>query len=125
MPAQRNPAKPHSRVHRGPIGAKNAIIDLPAGGCDLPVPAIPKGREWSTDQRARWRELWRSPQATQWDDSARGVVATLVIYEAMILSGEASAWVAQEARYAAESLGLTPKAMTSLGWRIVETGAGS
>lgn len=123
MPGQRNPSKPHSRAHRGAIGPRNALVDLPADGCDLPVPRIPAGREWTREQRARWKELWQSPQATQWDDSARGVVATLVIYEAMILSGEASAWVAQEARYASEHLGLTPKAMTALGWRIVETGA--
>ncbi|NPC96609.1 hypothetical protein HOQ23_07445 [Nocardioides sp. zg-DK7169] len=84
---------------------------------------MPKGREWTTHQRARWRELWKSPQATQWDDSARGTVATLVIYESMIFEDRASAWVAQEARHAAESLGLTPKAMVSMGWRILDPGA--
>jgi hypothetical protein len=47
-------------------------------------------------------------------------VACLVIYEAAILSGEAAAWQAQEARYAAEALGLTPRSLASLGWRIVE-----
>lgn len=120
MPTPRNPNRPHSRANRGPIGAKNAITDLPASGCDLPVPRMPAGRGWTSTQRARWRELWKSPQATQWDDSARGTVATLVIYESMIVGDNASAWVAQEARYAAEALGLTPKAMTSLGWRIVE-----
>jgi hypothetical protein len=53
-----------------------------------------------------------------WDDTARGTVAVLVVYEAAILAGSAAAWQAQEARYAAEALGLTPKAMASLGWRI-------
>jgi hypothetical protein len=47
-------------------------------------------------------------------------VATLLIFEAAILSDSAAAWQAKEARYAAEALGLTPRSMTALGWRIVE-----
>jgi len=56
----------------------------------------------------------------QWDETARGTVACLVIFETAIFTGTASAWQAQEARYAAESLGLTPRSMTSLGWRIAQ-----
>jgi hypothetical protein len=120
MPAARNGAKPHSRVNRGSVGSRQALVALPARGCDLPVPELPAGPEWTGEQRARWAELWQSPQATQWDETARGTVACLVIYEAAILSGEAAAWQAQEARYAAEALGLTPRSLASLGWRIVE-----
>lgn len=120
MPQKRNPAKPYSRAHRGTMGSRQALIDLPATGCSLPVPAMPTGREWSKEERARWAELWQSPQATQWDETARGTVAALVIYETAIFTGSASAWQAQEHRYAAESLGLTPRSLTSLGWRIVE-----
>jgi hypothetical protein len=53
MPAKRNPAKPHSRTHRGTIGGRQALIDLPATGCDLPVPAMPAGRDWTPAERAR------------------------------------------------------------------------
>ena len=120
MPAPRNASKPHSRAHRGTVGSRQALTDLPAAGCDLPVPDLPLGREWSDAESARWEELWQSPQATQWDETARGTVASLVIYEVAIFSGTASAWMAQEARYAAEALGLTPRALASLGWRIVE-----
>lgn len=120
MPPKKNPAKPYSRVHRGTMGSRQALIDLSASGCTLPVPAMPAGRQWSTAQVARWRELWKSPQANQWDETARGTVGCLLIYESAIFDGSASAWQAQEARYAAESLGLTPRSMTSLGWRIVE-----
>lgn len=122
MPPPRNATKPHSRANRRPVtsGPRTALVDLPAGGCDLPVPALPAGREWSDAEQARWVELWESPQATQWDDSARGTVAVLVTYEAAIFAGTASAWQAQEARYAAEALGLTPRALGQLGWRIVE-----
>jgi len=84
------------------------------------VPDLPDGRDWSEAQHQRWTELWESPQATQWDDTARGTVAVLVMYEAAIFTGAASAWMAQEARYASEALGLTPRALAALGWRIVE-----
>ncbi|MCH0540752.1 hypothetical protein I3F58_14475 [Streptomyces sp. MUM 203J] len=50
----------------------------------------------------------------------------LIVYEAAILAGEASAWQVQEARHAGAALGLTPRAMAQLGRCIVdETGAGS
>lgn len=122
MPAPRNAAKEHSRAHRRPVssGPRNALIDLPAAGCTLPIPDPPKGRDWSRSELERWAELWESPQATQWDDTARGTVAVLVTFEAAIFAGTASAWQAQEARYAAEALGLTPRALAQLGWRIVE-----
>ena len=120
MPPKRNAAKPHSRAHRGTAGARVPLLDLPAAGCELPVPDMPGGRAWTEIEEARWSELWRSPQATQWDETAVGTVAALVIFEAAILAGSAAAWQAQEARYAAEALGLTPKALAALGWRIAE-----
>lgn len=122
MPAPRNAGKPHSRAHRRPVtsGPRSALVELPAAGCALPVPDPPAGRAWSDAELDRWRELWESPQATQWDDTARGTVAMLVAYEAAIFAGSAAAWQAQEARHAAEALGLTPRALASLGWRIVE-----
>ncbi|MDX3868014.1 phage terminase small subunit [Streptomyces europaeiscabiei] len=119
MPALRDPSKPHSRAHRGQ-GRGSGLVNLPAGGCTEPVPDLPPGRDWSDAERARWEELWGSPQATQWDESARGTVAVLVVYESAILAGKASAWQAQEARHAGEALGLTPRALAALGWRIVD-----
>lgn len=122
MPVPRNATKPHSRAHRRPVtsGPRTALVELPAAGCTLPVPKPPTGRKWTAPEMDRWRELWESPQATQWDDSARGTVAVLVTYESAIFAGAASAWQAQEARYAAEALGLTPRALAQLGWRIVD-----
>lgn len=120
MPPKRNPLKPYSRAHRGNLGSRQALVELPATGCSLPVPDMPPGREWAASEQSRWNELWSSPQATQWDETARGTVACLIIYETAIFTGSASAWQAQESRYASESLGLTPKSLTALGWRIVE-----
>ena len=121
MGVQRNMTKPNSRAYRPQSEAiRAALVELPAEGCTLPVPELPKSRDWDEVEQARWAELWESPQATQWDDSCRGTVALLVQYETRLLAGEGSAWVAQECRYAAEALGLTPKAMASLGWRIAD-----
>ncbi|MGD7707004.1 hypothetical protein [Microlunatus sp. Y2014] len=118
MAAPRNAAKPNSRAHRRPSD-RAALVELPAAGCDLPVPDMPGGRDWSEIEQDRWAELWGSPQASQWDESCRGTVAVLIAYETAILADCAAAWQAQEARYASEALGLTPRALGQLGWRIV------
>lgn len=120
MPTPRNTTKPHSRAHHRPVavGQRAAQVTLPAAGCDLPLPKLPAGREWSRVERARWRELWTSPQATQWDETATGTVALLVSYESALLAGNGTAWIAQEARHAADALGLTPRAMATLGWVV-------
>ena len=46
------------------MGSRQALIDLSATGCSLPVPEVPSGREWSTVGRDRWAELWQSPQTS-------------------------------------------------------------
>ncbi|MDQ3274231.1 MAG: hypothetical protein M3Q39_04155 [Actinomycetota bacterium] len=61
----RNPAKPSSRHRLGPAQVTQ-LVKLPAHGCDLPVPGIPAGREWTVAEVELWAELWTSPQATQW-----------------------------------------------------------
>ena len=122
MPTPQNRGKKHSRAYRGPGGPVTgpALLELPASGCALPVPDLPHGRVWEPHERERWTELWESPQANAWDDSCRGTVAALVIFESEVMAGVASAWQAAEMRHAAESLGLTPRGMAALGWRIVD-----
>lgn len=124
MGTPRNFTKPNSRAHRRPQtpAQRAALVMLPAEGCTLPVPPLPAGREWSETERTRWNELWTSPQATQWDETASGTVALLVTYESVLLSGQGAAWHGAEARHAAEALGLTPRAMAALGW-AVESGS--
>lgn len=120
MPAPRNFTKENSRAHRRPPSPaqRAALVMLPVQ-CDEPIPKMPPMRAWSRHERARWRELWQSPQATQWDETVSGTVALLVSYESRLLSGDGgAAWVAQEARHAAEALGLTPKSMAALGWAV-------
>lgn len=117
MPGPRpDPSRPYSR-HR-PRGVQSALTMLPAGGCDLPPPTIPNVRKWSRYERRLWRELWASPQATQWDDSNVLAVAMLIVHFTAVLSGSAAAWQAQEARHLADRLGLTPEGAKGLGWRL-------
>lgn len=111
----RNPGKPHSR--HGQKGRSGALLTLPAT-CDLPVPDLPPGREWSGPERQLWDELWTGPQASQWDDSFIPVVAMFVCHTSNILGGRASAWMAQEARHLSDRLGLTPQGMAALGWQL-------
>jgi hypothetical protein len=120
VPPQKNHLTPNSRAHRRPSSPSQraALVVLPPEGCELPVPKIPRGRQWSTIEKARWKELWQSPQATQWDETAAGTVALLVTYESKLLADEGAAWIAQEARHAADALGLTPRSMAALGWVV-------
>jgi hypothetical protein len=118
MPAA-NALKPHSRAHRRP-GSAAAIVTLPRNGCEEEAPPMPAGRGWTDVERDRWVELWQSPQASQWDDSHAATVAMLIVHEQAILSGHGAAWVAAEARFIGEALGLTPRSMAALGWKIAE-----
>lgn len=121
MPAPANRGKPNSRAYRGPGGSGSGpvLLELPASGCTLDVPPMPEGRAWAEHEQARWRELWESPQATAWDESVRGIVASLIVYEGAVWAGSAAAWQAMEMRHASDALGLTPKGMAALGWKIV------
>ncbi len=112
-----NPSRPHSR-HR----QSATLVELPAE-CALPMPKLPRGRKWSPAERALWRELWRSPQASQWDDSYAAAVAQYVVHACAVVAGQAAGWQAQECRYLGDRLGLTPAGLTSLGWRLPEPGA--
>ncbi|MGW5272750.1 phage terminase small subunit [Streptomyces sp. NPDC004044] len=111
----RNPGKPNSR-HRN-IGGGSGLLQLPPE-CTLPVPDLPPGRDWSQPEVQMWEELWTGPQANQWDDSFIPVVAMFVTNCSNILSGRASAWMAQEARHLSDRLGLTPQGMAALGWQL-------
>jgi len=94
------------------------MLELPGDGCSLPAPPMPKGRRWTEAECELWRELWSSPQASQWDDSYAPVVGLFVRYTSAILAGKASAWMAQEARHLSDRLGLSPDGLRRQGWRI-------
>ncbi|UQA95261.1 hypothetical protein [Streptomyces halobius] len=110
MPKPRNPQSPHSRYREA---QRITVLPLDHG---LPVPDMPEGREWSEHERVYWRELWETPQASQWDDSTAGIVSAVVVYWSAILAGTASNTQHMEYRHLTKSLGLTPEGMRALGW---------
>ena len=112
-----NPHLPPSR-HR----TRSGRLTLPTE-CTLPAPKLPKGRRWTAPERALWRELWSSPQATQWDDSYVPAVAQYVVHSVAVLGGQASAWMAQECRHLGDRLGLTPQGLAALGWQLEDAHA--
>ncbi|RYV50675.1 hypothetical protein EUA98_12335 [Pengzhenrongella frigida] len=79
---------------------------------------MPRGRAWTAEERKLWRNLWKSPQANEWDDSYVAAVAAYVCHASAIYDSSASAWQAQEMRHLGGQLGLTPAGMTALGWVI-------
>jgi hypothetical protein len=91
------------------------VVVLPPQ-CDLPVPRLPRGRDWTREERALWRQVWTSPQASQYDDSYAPTVAANVAHCSAILAGSAAAWQAQEFRRLGDALGLTPAGLRALGW---------
>ncbi len=118
MPAPKpDPSRPYSR-HRDP---RRGMLVLRADGCSLPAPKLPAG-SWSPAERRLWRELWASPQAVMWDDSFTSAVAMYVRHVTAVLEGRATAWMATEARFLGDRLGLTPMGLHGLGWRLPELG---
>jgi hypothetical protein len=110
-----DPSRQYSR-HRDRKATRNLLV-LPSE-CTLPPPKMPVGREWTREERRLWRELWTSPQATQWDDSYSTSVAAYIVHVSAVLSGQASAWQGQEMRHLGDQLGLTPRGLLALGWAL-------
>jgi hypothetical protein len=115
----RTPSKPaHQRRRRN---ATSFIgTDLPVSGRTEPAPRLPNLRRWDRSTRRWWKELWATPQATQWDPGGPTLWVYAVLVDMLIterlpahrLSAELRAW---EDRY-----GLNPRAMAALRWRVVE-----
>lgn len=114
----RNAAKVNSRAYR-PAAVRGGLKALPAT-CGLPVPPLPSSRQWSPDERKRWRRLWGGPQANAWDDSYIEAVAAYLVYGTAIMRDGAAAWQAQEFRHLGDKLGLTPAGMVALGWVLAD-----
>lgn len=112
---KRDPSKPNSRAHRD---GKGGLVKLPAAGCDLPVPNLPRGRDWSEQEQETWETIWTSPMAVMYDDTYIPAVAAYVAHATSIYGGKSSAWEAAEFRHLGDKLGLTPAGLMGLGWVI-------
>jgi hypothetical protein len=91
-------------------------VDLPAKR-DGAAPKLPKWRAWRPETLKWWAQVWRKPQATQWEPSGSTlwVLATLIDD---LVGGEAAAKVSSEIRAHEDRHGLSPKAMLQLRWRV-------
>lgn len=80
--------------------------------------------ETRNTEKALWRQLWKTPQAVQWETLRWDrEVAQYVRHKAAAELGSMDD--SKEARLRADSLGLTPKGMRALMWTISEDEVGA
>lgn len=121
---------------RGPLPTGNArrrnaptipTTVLPAEGRKGRAPKIPKWWDLGESGRAFWSFAWHTPQAHAWDVvSVLDVVARrahLVDFLGTIPEDEVSkrGTVLREMRELDDRLGLTPKSLAALRWKILDT----
>lgn len=70
--------------------------------------------------RELWAELWRTPQAVAWDRLGWTRVVARYVLVTIEAEHELEAKALAEARQLEDRLGLTPKAMRTLLWSVVE-----
>ncbi len=94
---------------------------LPVEGRKGRAPALPALRVWDDEDRAYWRALWRKPQAVVWEREGHvEFVARLLALRHDFVHGDgAAAALSGEMRQLEDRLGLNPKALMGLRWRIV------
>lgn len=107
-----------NRVRRNTPVKEQVRALLPREGRSGRPPAIPPwapGDEWLEQLWAKW---WTSPQATQWDATIH--TATLGRLLLLYVDDPKSA----EARQIEKEMGLTPKSMKDLGWKVADDEVG-
>lgn len=115
----------------GPLPDPNAIrrnaptiptTDLPASGRTTPVPDVPTWLSLDGAGQSWWDWAWRTPQACGWSDGNLVTVAHRASLEDLLSSADARTrlGIIKEARETDARLGLTPKGMADLRWRIVD-----
>lgn len=115
---------PKSKATRQRRNSVAGEQQLPMSGRKGRAPKWPLPEDPDVSILKRWRELWRLPQAIVWDDLQNyREVARYVLVEAAIdrqlLSGEdPSGALTGELRQAGDRLGMTPRALRSLGWDV-------
>ncbi len=109
------PPNPNAKRQNPRIG----ILLLPAEGRQGDPPDWPLEGEPSPAEHRAWEHLWSTPQAVAWQ--RMGWTRTVARYCRVVVlaeEGMAAAW--GEARLLEKELGLTPAAMRSLMWQVVE-----
>jgi len=112
------PKPDEAKVNR--VAPKFGWVDLPAAGRSGATPKLPSWRKWHAGTARWWKELWATPQATQWEASGRTLWTLACLYDDMIAGRADVAKVSAEMRQHEDRHGLNPKSMLQLRWRIVE-----
>lgn len=100
---------------------------LPMEGRPGPAPKLPALRPWTKATLDWWDALWRTPQATQWDQTGRTLHTLAILHHQLAVDQDLTADKSRAASLAAEMRqhedrhGLTPKAMLQLRWRVSAT----
>ena len=105
-----NPVRRNSRV--GPLL-------LPAGGRPGEAPPWPLPGVQSRTETTAWKQLWASPQAVAWENL--GWTRTVARYCRIMVAAEkpdATAAIMAQASSLEDRLGLTPRSMRLLLWKI-------
>jgi hypothetical protein len=92
--------------------------DLPAVNTN-PVPPMPDEVRWTQTGIDLWEKLWHSPQSTQWPkEYYTAVVRYVALYERMMHQQDLSGPVTNAMTQLEDRLGISPKSMLQLRWRI-------
>lgn len=116
--------KPDSeRVNRHKMGDKGfEWTNLPSKN-DNPIPPMPKDIEWTDRAKEKWEELWTSPQSTMWTGALKTTVEQFIgLFDRFWGSRgyvDTSASVINGMTQCSDRLGLSPKAMLQLRWRVL------
>ncbi len=112
-----NPPKPrHQRRNRNPLKA-GEWVELPPGGYKGPIPSC-ADHGLSRETQKWWRTIWRSPMATQWNESHIPALLELAILRDQLMAGETK--VAAEVRLRSDGFGLTPAGLQQRRWMITK-----
>lgn len=116
MPAQRKPEGTRVRRHT------NTFDSLPMNGYEGPIPDWPLlvATEFELE---RWERLWRTAQASQWvrmhiEFTVARYVRLVLTVEADTKNNLATAQTLNTVTSLEDRLGLSPKALQNLSWKI-------
>lgn len=100
------------------------MIELPLEGYQGPIPDWPLV-EGSAAELQRWETVWRTAQAAQWvrmhiDLTVARYVRLVLTVEAETANNIATAQTLNTVTALEDRLGLSPKALQNLAWKIVD-----
>jgi hypothetical protein len=114
--AGRYPKPDGQKVNRGAVLPWTTLTARREGD----PPALPDWREWHPQTLIWWAGLWRTHQATQWQQSGTTLHGLACLYDDLIAGRATAAKVSAEIRAHEMNHGISPKGLLGLRWRIGE-----